>query len=564
LTGQVRLLNGSQAPQLQRWSRTGWEVDLAQPRREAGSGEAFTLRTAPDPALPLELATAPGLGARAAALRAGLAALTGLLALLALAQLALSIELILQPREVMYGESFVYDHAARLVRGEPLYQPLDRAPYTVANYGPLYYVLAAGLQLLLGPGFWSGRTVSLCAGLVTAGLVAWVAARRSGDRRVGAIAGLLFLTLGLPYQYLWSALYRVDLLGVALSLGAVALLLTGTDRRRVVAAGVLAAAAVLTKQTFLAAALACALWLWRHDRRAALLFIGTSAPIVLVAVVALEAATGAFLANVVFMNVNPFLLSYLLSNLASFFQLQAGPVLVAALFAIERLRTGPTADDELLTIYWLAAWLPVLGLGKAGASQNYWIELAAITAVLAALGSWSRLQDSGPRRRWTGFRRALVPLLLLGATALPVATRATLSLPPLLAEVWPSSTYTRDLAAVVDRVRAEPGDVLAEPADVVVLAGRPILLEPAHPLLILSQSAWDLTPLTREICSGRVRLLVLGYSLESGGREQLGYVRWPTSILAALRQTMVLEDQRADRFLYSWRAPNKPHDCAPA
>src|SRR5262249_4723817 len=102
------------------------------------------------------------------------------------------------PREVMYHEAVVYDHAARILRGEPLYQPIDRPPYTIAPYMPVYYPLAAGLRGAFGPGFGPGRVLSVVAGLVAAGLVGWLTTRLAGDRRAGLFAAALFLALGLP------------------------------------------------------------------------------------------------------------------------------------------------------------------------------------------------------------------------------------------------------------------------------------------------------------------------------------------------------------------------------
>src|SRR5712691_8467617 len=73
-----------------------------------------------------------------------------------------------RPVEAMYGESIIYDQAARLVRGEPLYQPLDQSPFTVAAYTPLYYAVVAGLRILGLPGFSPGRVASCVAGLCAA------------------------------------------------------------------------------------------------------------------------------------------------------------------------------------------------------------------------------------------------------------------------------------------------------------------------------------------------------------------------------------------------------------
>ena len=63
----------------------------------------------------------PGTSPRPALLRVslpglGLVVLGSLLALITIVQFVLSTAVILQPREVLYGEAMVYDHAARLLQ----------------------------------------------------------------------------------------------------------------------------------------------------------------------------------------------------------------------------------------------------------------------------------------------------------------------------------------------------------------------------------------------------------------------------------------------------------------
>src|SRR6266852_3072654 len=79
----------------------------------------------------------------------------------ALATLSAAAYAIVQPVALDYGEPVVYGIALRIVRGQALYKSLDRPPFTVAAYTPLYYWLGGGLQALFGPGFGPGRAVSL-------------------------------------------------------------------------------------------------------------------------------------------------------------------------------------------------------------------------------------------------------------------------------------------------------------------------------------------------------------------------------------------------------------------
>src|SRR5262245_46439432 len=82
------------------------------------------------------------------------------------------------PGEIMYGESVIFDHASRLLRGEPLYQPLGGPAYTLASYTPLFYVISALGQVLTGPNLLFARIVSVLAGLVCAVLLGTIAAQR--------------------------------------------------------------------------------------------------------------------------------------------------------------------------------------------------------------------------------------------------------------------------------------------------------------------------------------------------------------------------------------------------
>jgi len=92
---------------------------------------------------------------------------------------------------------------------------------------------------------------------------------------------------------------------------------------------VLTALAILTKQTFVAASLAGAGWLWSQDRRYAVWFVAVWIALV-GSVVAVETLTQAFVANVVSANVNPFRWSALLANVRLLAAFMTGPLLSRA------------------------------------------------------------------------------------------------------------------------------------------------------------------------------------------------------------------------------------------
>jgi hypothetical protein len=395
--------------------------------------------------------------------------------------------------------------------------------------------------------------LSVVAGIAASGCVAYLAARRTKRWSAGVFAAVLFLALGfggVTYSFPpWFALYKGDALGLALSLAAVVVVWGGSSPRRALLAGALAALAILTKQTFVAAALAGAICLWRRDHQSGVVFVVTVASIVLSCLVGFQVATGALVANTLSANANPLGWSALSFNLIFLTLSQAGPALAAAAF-LGSARRRRSSEDDLLVVYWAATLLPLLGLTKVGSNYNYWMEFAAITAVLAAAAVWWACEPS-PNGRAIRFGAALSLALWLHVavvspliiTALAVRVR---HLPA--AAAIPAGTTT--FADLVERVRAEPRQVLANPADVVVLAERPLLFEPYVFSILEREGQWDPAALVEQICVGGIGLLVVDSPLESAGPSFHGYSHWPAPVLDALRQTMVLEARYGDRLLY--------------
>ncbi|HLZ28640.1 MAG TPA: hypothetical protein VKV73_15105 [Chloroflexota bacterium] len=470
----------------------------------------------------------------------------GVLLAAAALNIGLALVVINRPDEVRYGEAILYEHAGRLLRGEALYQPLNTPPYTVAAYTPLYYGLVAGLRAVLGPGFWPGRLLSFGAGLVATALVCQLTWRRTHHRRPTLGAGLLFLGLGLVGPIPWTAAYKEDVLGVALALGAVAVLDGGVSRGRVVTSALLAALAILTKQTLLGPAVIGTLWLgFRQPRLAALYAAVAFGPVLGVAVI-LELTTHAFIANTVLANVNPFGLDVLRYNLVVFALFQTGPLLVLVSYLLPRLRPRSIVNDLLIGA-WVVSLVPMLGLAKEGADDNYWQLFAAFSAVLVMLALWER------RGRLSGALSSFAVGLNV-ALALMLLSSVAVNEP---GQVHPSPAADGAFEHLVALARAAPGAVLADPLDMPVLADRPIVLEPVIYKLLYQVGLWDAAPLVQRVCNGEVALLVLRYPLGSGtGLDVAADAdhQWPGPVLDALRRTFVLQEVVAagggQRFVY--------------
>jgi hypothetical protein len=115
---------------------------------------------------------------------------------------------------------------------------------------------------------------------------------------------------------------------------------------------------------------------------------------------------------------------------------------------------------------------------------------------------------------------------------------------------------------VVERVRAEPGDVISEPYDVAVLAGRPVQMESVIFSILLQDGRWNPRPMIERICSGSIRMLVLDRPIADAQAFSFFDVSWwPPPIIASLRDVMRLDGMEAGRYIYVPRADLATAGC---
>jgi hypothetical protein len=472
-----------------------------------------------------------------------------LLVLLAGDRIIRAVAAIESPVEAMYGESIIYDQAARLARGEALYQPLDRPPFTVAAYTPFYYVLVAAVQPLALPPFLPGRVVSFASALVAAVVVGWLAARRTSDRRAGFVAALLFMAFGFPGDFPWFAFVKEDMFGVALSLIALAVLDHGSDRRHAAWAGALAGLAFLTKQTFVAVGVAGVAWLWFRTRPSAIVFAAIAFAVGLVPCLLLAWSNPAFIDNTILANLNPSRSEILRSNLDVLWRSQGVLVVLALLpVLVGVLPLRKWLQDPLVPFWLLMLLLLPIGLAKVGSNTNYWIDFAAVSAVLCTRGAWLlAFRSEAPR-----LGRVAASVALLALLASPKWQPApAISLETIVDRMArPDERQAAEFARVLERVRAEPRGVYSEPLDIVVLAGRELLMEPFIFSILNRDGRWDASRAVQQICSGEIGLVVLDHRLEGPYWLTDDYPHWPAPVLDALLSSMRLEREQARLFLY--------------
>ena len=306
-----------------------------------------------------------------------------------------------------------------LRQGVDLYGPITPNHFISGPYPPVYYWLA-GRVMPPTPGFFDGRSLSMWAALIVAGLaviVIMIEASRDGRRRpaaagAGVVGGLLAVGLWLaaPPVQIWATRFRADMLMMAFMAGGLACVAAGAPPGRVGAAGagrraaLLGLAAVLfvlalyTKQTAIAGPLAAVGYLAIRNRRLALwwaLGLGALGALVFLAL-DLETGHGFYLKMVVYHSLPWSGATF--TRLLGAWQEDHLPLIGVALAYGAWLLA--TRRNSLIGWYLLATLVTLPTAGVVGADHNHLlpVDLALALAGGAALAAaGARLPASGWR-----------------------------------------------------------------------------------------------------------------------------------------------------------------------
>ncbi|MCZ7645757.1 MAG: hypothetical protein M5U26_10805 [Planctomycetota bacterium] len=469
------------------------------------------------------------------------------------------------PYELDYGEGPILAQMRAEARGERVYAPLAEAPYTVANYPPLFRWCARAAAPLTGDYLSAGRLVSACATFLSALAVgalvfahAWRA--RAGDEPgaaeppgdptaklalalvLGAAAGLA--ALAPTFVFLWGVLLRVDALALAFALSGLAV--AGCFPRRAVWALPLLLAGLFTKQSALAApAAVCLALALRERRRGVLLAAALAGSGLLLYGLGVALTGGAFHENLVTANRNRFEWSRVAQYAGLLWADQRPILLLGLVSALELLRRQARAPEPLrglALLYYAAAVLVSFAVGKVGSNVNYFLDLLAASALAAGLllaellGAWAAARGT----RASALAGALAALLLAGHAYRNEHLELLARLEDELERRAPEE------ARLVERLKAAGGPVLSEDLVLLAQAGQPVHFQPFEMTQLAAQGLWDPAPLLDEVHAGRFAVVLLKFDLaeEAGWRRE----RFAPELLATLR-ARYREAERIGRYV---------------
>lgn len=292
-------------------------------------------------------------------------------------------------------------------------ETFDAPPFNLLMYTPAYHYLVA---LMPWPSeispFAIPRLVSTIAMLLAAATLFWTPVARGGWLMAAAAAGFF---LAIP-AVTWNIAYaRQDPMALVLSLVAVLVLSRGVTRGAIVLSAALAALAVLTKQSYLSAAVAGTVYLWVARRPHCRIFVLTLGVIGAVFAAGAHIAWGAgFWWSVLVAPTQSFdwtLYRTLPAQMAiqwTYVAVVAGGLFIWGLTTARWLSTGRGAFTPL-TVYVPVAFLVcALMLGKRGAGLNYFFE-----PTLALLAYLVERDDPAPQSARARSGLALVLLALV-------------------------------------------------------------------------------------------------------------------------------------------------------
>lgn len=431
------------------------------------------------------------------------------------------------PYQLDYGEGIVLWFTQELAKGHSIYKGLAGLPLASSNYPPLAMLLSAVLMPLFGDGYLGGRLLNLVSAFFVAWLIFRIVRVETRNTLFGLLSALFFL--GSPFIYHWVALFRVDLIGLALTFAGVHAIWmyerffdhdTPVDRdagRWLAVAGACFFLALYTKQTLLAGPVAAFLVLFARKPKTALVFGAALGVLCGALFLALEWLTaGGFAFGLVESNATVFLPEQL-ANILQQFALTFPVLLALALLQIGR----QVRLRRLGILHWYAVTssLVLVLAGRIGAWENYFFEAIAALCVLGmiALIHLVRRFSASP----------------VAAVAMPILLLVQLALfwhDPRIASEMVSQDWiaNRQLAQLLAKTA---GPVISEDMGALATSGKPVSYYTFQYSMLARSGKWDQAWELNGLANGAFPLVIL----ERGTREDVDhYRRFTREFISAL------------------------------
>ncbi|PYX57584.1 MAG: hypothetical protein DMG76_11420 [Acidobacteria bacterium] len=423
----------------------------------------------------------------------------------ALVSMANGLRLARQPYQFDYEEGNVLNAAVRIIAGLTPYPVPQSWPIVLNSYGPIPYLISAGLIRNRKPELFRPRIISLVAATIVAFEIGLLASGLPDSVLLGISLGAFFLTLPLVQE--WAPILRVDFLGLAFSLGGLVVFL----RLPRLHFGVpfFFAGALLCKVTFLAAPITCVVILVRGKRWRDLTFGMLAGVAVLgIAIAALQWSThGEFLFHQFGTHVDSLSWTNYRTHASQVLRETAVLVALTLVGIIRRRRLAPPF------LYFFFVILGTVTALKVGSESNHFLELEAALCISSATG----VRELQKMNRLPFATAGLIVLCGVIFAVEGIANRALYSSQGVVDECPRAYAYIRDHERV-----------LSENVGALVLTGRPVLL--SNPFVyaqLVRSGKWPSGRVEQMLEESTADLVIIG-------KPRISEQRWSQPALAAL------------------------------
>ena len=434
-----------------------------------------------------------------------------------------------------YGEGHTLWMAQQMTNPALAYKPLDGLPYVIFPYPPLYLMVSKIVGLLTGNLLLAGRSVSLISTFGLAAVIAVLVAQsvpRSFPLLWRLSSGMLASALVLSTASVvgWASLMRVDMLGMMLMYGGLAVyILSGSRKSGQYLAVFLFVMAAFAKQTLLSAPVACAIFGLIVDPKTTIRVYGFALLLGAVGLAVCNWITdGGFLKNILSYNLNPFSWEVVFAQFSSHLRLNVMMKLLlsgAALISVwkrERIsrsgwrrfistKASQSYPRAILigSLNGLFAGLLAISIGKMGSVYNFFLAWDVSLCLLTGLYLFRLLATWHTRsRQKAGYSILVLSIIIL----LFIPGR------------WLVSTVTEDFDGKINEekqlvklIQGTPGPVLSDNMLAVVKAGRKIEAETATLAFLTMAGGWNETPYA-DLFDNRYFSLIVTTPLRDAGR----------------------------------------------
>lgn len=286
-------------------------------------------------------------------------------------------------------------------------------PFVITLYTPIYHYIIASLPQLDGNIYSVGRIISALS-MVLAAIGLFLADRKAGW--FGLVAFVAFFSLWFVISN--TAFVKNDTLALFLAVSALICTYRGQSSYLLILAGVLCVAAVMTKQSYISATLACTLYLLLSRRRDLIPFVlGIFISSVLVLSVANFHWGPGFWFSTISALGQPVTASHATEVLYSVYRQPSAAFITLTFLSVSAFRFyklgGVTLSESPYLLYSIFSILLVtITLGKEGSSNNYFFEVF-MSQLLYLVSTFSREDIDPPLRQIAMIGLLVISLIFL-------------------------------------------------------------------------------------------------------------------------------------------------------